>query len=615
MVGLMLGLLLAPLVSFANSTLVSKELQTQPSVDHVWKCIKSTADTYIGPGVISFFYTPGAEHVTYVAPTVTALMEDLKWSAELISTTAKPIPIRDIIKKRQHEAVFIFFDNFTAWFPLFHILIGRRILGPETKVIVLAKNVDKVPIQTILIDVWKGLGAINSCLLMVNERNVTVYSMDPFSAYFDIHIANIWADSFENDESLFPDRVSSNLHKFSLKFVEMADPTRSYDTCCEKNIMTIASSVNVPLIMMDKPSNISSVIDALIIRRADVACFGAKFLQPFLINVFEHLPHMLNVVFTLIVRKTDVIPGWKALVIEYSWTGWSCICLTAILTSATLYTNCLVKNIPRSYLQCLFYVFGLHLDNPPNNQVGFPRILGTFFLYIIIVTTAYKSLLITTITNPPHEAQIRSLDEGVAAGYTILPDINMKPWFETFGNEWSAFTTAAKAGKVLYKTSEQEGKELMESKRKLIGLMTAWSESPLISLLRKNPFMGDTMGVLDFLPDFVMTQMISAYMASSHPLSPIFAMKQRHVIEAGLILHWEQENAHVIILKMRHVSQIPFVPSGGDPKPISLDQIVEVFYVYLVCAFVSFSCFIAEKMLFLCNCHCSDPVNVTGRGR
>lgn len=76
-------------------------------------CVKTVADTYIAPGIISVYYPPVHESAVYehVEQIVGVLTESSKWTLEIISGAAQPIPSLFQKNNPRHRAVIIFYGQ------------------------------------------------------------------------------------------------------------------------------------------------------------------------------------------------------------------------------------------------------------------------------------------------------------------------------------------------------------------------------------------------------------------------------------------------------------------------------------------------------------------------
>lgn len=593
--------------------------QSQATEGLVSSCIKAVADTYFKNGTLSIYYSQNSQKYSfeqaklsslkneYIAKTISSLMGSQKWSLEVSSDRAKPKKPVDQEKNHPSEAVIIFLGNLKEFLNITRVISSRRILGPDTKVIVLFENIDiSGIIGEILHYIWKILRVINADVFVINDQNLSCYTIDPFRSQSEAKIVNTWTDRFLRSEPFFPDKISPNLHKFSLTLAFVTpSPLESMEWSSVRSTKAIASSLNATLRILSlndkelirspepysKDGYYSGFLRDLADQNVDLACGrGILQIKPYF-DGCDPLPVFMQHSLLWVLKLPVSITGWKMLVVEFSWSVWTFILLAWFSASCAFYLYYRLRKIRRSYAQVAFGVYRMFFDNLPPSLQGFRELLGLVLLYLIVITTAYKSVLISVVATPPHEKPISTLDEAVAAEFTLFFGEGMPKIMNNKENESPAIAEAMKKGKIKYFNSEKVFDTLEIDSRAMALINTVDSPMSTMNILLI------TYGKRLFytLPEVFLSHQESVYMSPAHPLLKIFTKKQYFITEAGLINHWEAELAHnfSLVLTRKPYDRPPKISHDG-PGSISLTKMSGLFYVYLVSITISFLCFIFE---------------------
>lgn len=587
-------------------------LQSPVRENFVSSCVKEIAETYFSPGTISVYYSAAKETPVHnhVDDTVRALMESTQWSLEVTPVTLEPIKPFTELRSPAHSATIIFLGLEESWKQTIKLILMKRILTPETRMLILMKNLTDDAIMKILQYVFLKLRLLTYYGLLISDRNVTLYSFDPF--YTQLNLVSIWTGHLETRQLLFPERVSMNFDKFTLRLIVTVTSIYDYtimEKTCVKNVRAIAASLGLPVYVgtmlvsggekvLTDDGELNGILASLNRHEGDAVCADGYYLNNLLFFFSEPLPAIFhkNAYWTL--KKTELVTGWYAMVIEFSTTVWMSIFATWLFVSTVFYTYYRLTNSRKPFLKVIFAVFGMYLENPPTNQCGFRCALWLFLLYLVVINTAYKSKIISILINPPHETQIKTLEEGVAAGYSIYLYSGNEEWFKINQNEDPVFDAAAKLGRLIYFQSGNPF-QYIEAHPRVIGISDKSIEAECNSNFHKSPAREYFSGTFDSLEGSFWDRQECVYMSSANPLLPIFAKKQQYIIEAGLILYWEAVRLHLMFLQMHEVK--PAYVYWTEARPISLTHVSTFFGLFLICIAFCLVCFILEKIVFWYN--------------
>lgn len=604
-------------VSFFFSFVSFFLFSSQTRVDFVSNCLKEVTITYIRPGIISVYYPPAYESPVseHIEPAIQTLMQGNRWTLEIFSGSAQPLLPYLQKKKPSHQAVLIFLGQQSSWKTSIKLISSKRILDPDTKVFILMKGVTERRIVDVMGYVWLKLRLFNVYGLSVNERNVTFHTFDPFfTNYFIVSVINTWTDHFESSEPLFPDRITPNLARFVVRLLISMTFGQQENFTCRYSLETIIESLGMKvfhvvrimfpeknLSHLNKEFKFSSALGYLNRQEVDVACVRSFIMGDAYFHNTEPLPAMIHTESFWIVRKPQLITGWRTLIVELSKGVWLGVLFTYFLASSAIYIYYRLKKIRKPYPNVLFGVYGMHMDNPPANLDGYRPGTWVFLLYLVVITTVYKS-------NPRQEVQIKSLEEGVAAGYVLCLFNGTESWVQANQNENNALKEAVESGRVEY--DKGHGYERIHNRSHAISTFDNVIESKALSIHHKHPFNDYLLRTFDFLPGSFFIAQEGAYMSPANPLTAIFVRKQLQIIEAGLNIYWELEPLIYSSKRIGFKYQGPQEISSEKPKPISLHQIHAFFGLYLVCVSISFLFFIFEKILNLNKMYLSMSTNV-----
>lgn len=588
-------------------------LQSSMPKDFVSTCIREIAETYISPGIISVHYPPPEESSVcdHVDDVISSLMDGAQWSMEMTPSIVLPIPPINQVKIHPHSGVIIFLGLAESWKRIIAMVFSRRFLDPQTKLLILMKDIADFDILVKALQyVWLELRLFNYHGLLINDKNITIFSVDIFS--LEVYLVGTWTGHPEARELLlFPDVVTPNFNNFTLRLLHINLGYTSYGTTCINNIKAIAASLKMPvrlssLVVAEWENYLSAngewngLMWFLNKQEADAVCAEGYYLSPELYHWSEPLPAIFHQHALLAVNKKELVTGWRVIVIEFSWTVWVNIFAVWLFSSAVFYVCDLTTGNRKPFLKVFFAIYGLHLDNPPATLGGFRRVYWMILLYLLVVTTAYKSKLVSFVTDPPREAQIRTLEEGVASGYSIYLFRRDERWFRINEKFDSGFSAAAKLGKVVLYERLNDVFRIIQTNPRVIRVEDRSLEiGTYLFKAKKIPFIERLLQTYDYLEGNFYERQDCVYMSPANPLLPIFKKKQQYVIESGLILYWEAARLHLkgVVISMRE-PKLPYVPST-EARPISLSQVSTFFSLYLIFVSVCFFCFILENVFWV----------------
>jgi hypothetical protein len=282
-------------------------------------------------------------------------------------------------------------------------------------------------------------------------KNISAYLYSPFSQYtktttmiplsFNSHENSVCK---YNRQSLFFDRLR-DLNGYSLRVSMFDQPPKSIMKIREDNktysiegedgmlLSALAKHMNITPIVTTPKDNldmgfrrsdgiVTGSTGDVVYNRADIS-FNSRFLRSdYITDVEFTYPHDKEG-FCIIVSKAEKIPEYLGLVLPFSSDLWLACAIYIIVTAAFWYVSKLKMTGTASFTHVLINTFAVFLGVPLGHRTFQKYGRAVFFTWMyssMVLTTIYRSSLITSVVTPQFYKDINTLQEFDESGLRLV---------------------------------------------------------------------------------------------------------------------------------------------------------------------------------------------------
>lgn len=513
-------------------------------------------------------------------PKLDELNSKQKWLLETYDSETKRLAPTQQRKQHPHKAIIIFLNDITAIYHIIDFIRSKRIVGPETKMIITAHGIGESKIKKLLTLVRDRLKILEPILLSDN-KNLSIGKTDSRK----LSMRALW---YEDGIYVFYENF-----KFNGVCIQIAE--------------TIASSLNLSLKIdflmtaensyrpFNRDGEFGGFLGVLHRQETDLVC-GSISLFETRHHVSDALPSFTQESLIWVVATNGAIRGWKRLIFEFSHTVWAFVALIWVVSLGVLYGHFRLRGSKADFSKIAVHIVGATLEISFIKHLGgFRGFLSLFLVYSMIITSAYKSGLTSLLTLPIMEEKISTVEEGLAENRVVF----VLPSWEDIIESWTDFDDATTLWDVDFRGRYEIMSSALESLQRMANnqsVMTLMPEDEAESLILKYFLNIDGLKAFYYLQERFMNYPKVICMSPGHPLFDKFAAKQHQIIEAGLIDLWFEHLFHnQLVRAIFHSRNVIF--EGTEPVPLAISHLSGLMFGFLFGLFVSLVVFVCEKFV------------------
>lgn len=284
------------------------------------------------------------------------------------------------------------------------------------------------------------------------------------------------------------------------------------------------------------------------------------------------------------------IAQWKNMAYIFSFSLWITI-LFSIIIFTSIWIILEYKVHQSNPIQMIFIILGLAFNNPQPNRKVLRSMLALFLLYVLVITSSFQSNLISILTRPIYEEQIRNIIDATNKtnykyGYHVALHALIK-------SEQTTISEKILKNEIYCELNALECMNRTALKREMLLAKGGRFMTFMISKFYTNR---DGKSLLYTFQDKVFTYPITMLMIKGHPLYDEFNRVLLCLQNGGFI---EKLSKDYERLSMKRSDDNDSSDIEEDNLVITLNHVLIPFFILFIGLILSLFVFIFERMCYV----------------